>query len=1107
MSRWLLSFALLLSFNFAAPAQTNPDEAALRTLAAQYFETLTKGDVAAHMALWTGLEQERAERQAQWERRLATETYSYTPPTLSRLIVRSTLSEFYAKSTRRNRNRQTNQETVTEVHLAFTLVKEEVWRFVAERPAVQALQMKLQLAPEAERARLLETERDLVTPELLQLCVSQSDRYFASGRFQPTQTSLQLALLIAEFLADRSAQAGIWQHLGIAQFSLQDFRAALASHQRALALETELGHKPEQASALSSLALVYERLQQPAQALAHYQKALALYEQLNARRESAYTLETLGGFYYEQGQYAQARAAFQRSLDYLPPMPSSTRGNTRLKLARLAYEMGDDHAALQHYQLALTDFEELKEHANRGYTLHSLGNLFYTQGDLSQALLYYQQSLAAETQAQHPGGQISALQGIGLVHSLNGNYALALPVYEQHLNLQRALKDPAQLASALQKLAATRFALGEYQTALQLYEEALQVRTAQGDRYEMARALLDVGITQVSLNQFAAALTHEERSRTLFAELNQPAGVASALLSLAFIHYLQQDFAQALAQADEAARFAKQANDQELLWQARYRAGKCQQQLQQLPLARQAFTEAVAIIEALRPKPGQGVATNHFNQNKQAPFQALVDVLLALNQGSEAFHVSERAKQRSLLTTIRNGRVWITQEMAAIEQKRERALLDELGLLSAQLNRENEKPEPNSARVQMLKQRLAQTNASYDSFLQQLYRLHPRLKTLRGESAALAAGPVAALLKDESTAFLAFSETETGVALFAFAKPDRATAPLLKVYALSTNRADLSHRLSQLQTALAERSAAAETQLRELHELLLAPAQEQLQGKTRLLIAPDGALWKLPFSALRDARQRYLIETAALSYVAALSAVPLLTQVRPRSPAAQNWLALAQPTLSPAALQQLNTRLRREPADRPAETGSDVEAIGALFAATLNRSYREAAATKQRLQTEARQARWLHLAAPVVLDELNPFFSGAALASSPDAPGLATAGWLAWRELSGFPLKARLTVLAATEMAPLREPQGRALSGTSWAFMLAGCPNVLVKQEPGEAAATTELLRMFYQQQLTQPNLSSAQAWQNAVRDLRQNPAYQHPFYWAGFSLLGAGIR
>ena len=91
----------------------------------------------------------------------------------------------------------------------------------------------------------------------------------------------------------------------------------------------------------------------------------------------------------------------------------------------------------------------------------------------------------------------------------------------------------------------------------------------------------------------------------------------------------------------------------------------------------------------------------------------------------------------------------------------------------------------------------------------------------------------------------------------------------------------------------------------------------------------------------------------------------------------------------------------------------------------------------------------------------------------------------------------------AAETTPARAVFGRAQVSASWSFFIAGCPVLLLNQWPLESVATTELMQRFYRQRLAQPRLSSTEAWQNAVRELLQQPEYRQPFYWAGFKLIG----
>ncbi|MBE9561631.1 MAG: CHAT domain-containing protein, partial [Proteobacteria bacterium] len=50
--------------------------------------------------------------------------------------------------------------------------------------------------------------------------------------------------------------------------------------------------------------------------------------------------------------------------------------------------------------------------------------------------------------------------------------------------------------------------------------------------------------------------------------------------------------------------------------------------------------------------------------------------------------------------------------------------------------------------------------------------------------------------------------------------------------------------------------------------------------------------------------------------------------------------------------------------------------------------------------------------------------------------------------------------------------------------------------------ATSQLITDFYKQ-LQNPNLSKAQALQNAQRSLASKRKYRHPAYWSPFLLIG----
>jgi CHAT domain-containing protein len=113
----------------------------------------------------------------------------------------------------------------------------------------------------------------------------------------------------------------------------------------------------------------------------------------------------------------------------------------------------------------------------------------------------------------------------------------------------------------------------------------------------------------------------------------------------------------------------------------------------------------------------------------------------------------------------------------------------------------------------------------------------------------------------------------------------------------------------------------------------------------------------------------------------------------------------------------------------------------------------------------------------------------------------------AW-ELMQLDLKADLAVLSACETARGRTSAGEGVIGLTWALFVAGTPATVVSQWEVESASTRDLMLGFHRQ-LQAPRatgkLTKAESLRRAAIKLMKNPETNHPFYWAGFVLVGDG--
>jgi len=127
---------------------------------------------------------------------------------------------------------------------------------------------------------------------------------------------------------------------------------------------------------------------------------------------------------------------------------------------------------------------------------------------------------------------------------------------------------------------------------------------------------------------------------------------------------------------------------------------------------------------------------------------------------------------------------------------------------------------------------------------------------------------------------------------------------------------------------------------------------------------------------------------------------------------------------------------------------------------------------------------------------------------SAGGPGSKEDGLLEAWEIMRMDLKADLAVLSACETARGRIGAGEGVIGLTWAFFVAGVPTTVVSQWKVESTSTAKLMLAFHGN-LKAPGSHSpstfqkARALQRAELQLLHNPQYAHPFYWAGFVVVG----
>lgn len=899
-----------------------------------------------------------------------------------------------------------------------------------------------------------------------------------------------------------------------------DYARALASYGAALSVARKLDDAEGIAQALANLGGVYRVQGDYAKALESYDESVKRWEALGRPAGMARTLTSVGVLRYFQGEYDAALAAYQSALKLLEGSDEREAAAVALNgMGAVHRERGEYDLALDFYQRSLRAAEEQGNKLRIGTALNNIGVLYKSWGDYARALEYYQRSHDLRAALGDKLGMSISMLNIGNLHQLQGNYQLSLDYFQKSLTLREALGDKEGIATALSALGDGYRLVGRYDLALESLRRSLSLREALGNKPRIARTLHNLGNVLLSQGDAPSARQFYERALALEEGAGDKERSVDTLNMLGLAYEKQGASEKAVETASRAASLARQIGYLGGLWPARAVAGRAHRALKQTAEARAALDEAIGTIESVRARAAGGEQEGqYFFADKISPYAEMVALLVSQNRHEEALQYAERAKGRVLLDVLRGGRRNIDKSLTPAERERERTLRRELSALNAQAQREAAQARPSAARLADLNARLDRARLDLDAYTNALYALHPELRLQRGEAPRASLAQLNGQLGRPDTALVEYVVGDEQTFLFVLTGAGGAAAPALKVYTLNVRRRELLDRVGRFRRQLAERDLLFGGAARSLYDLLLAPARAQLGGRAAFVIVPDDALWELPFQALQTPAGRYVLEDQAVSYTPSLSvarAVALRRRGRPLKPSsAANLLAFGNPLSGGGAVPGEPGGMMSGGAGALPEAERQVRTLGQLYGVAHSKVYTGAEAREERFKAEAGRYRILHLAAHGVLNDASPMYSHIVL--SRGATDAAEDGLLETWELMNLDLNADIVVLSACETARGSVRPGEGMVGLSWGFFVAGSPTTLVSQWKVDSSATTDLMLGFYRHLKagapgTEASLPAAPSKAAALREaslkLISSERYAHPFYWAGFVLIGEGYE
>jgi CHAT domain-containing protein len=931
-------------------------------------------------------------------------------------------------------------------------------------PTTQFATSLIQAKSVAEQDALLTANKSLVNQDLLAALKTAASVVVRKGDYVEAQRISHIAVKAAEQLGDRLALANALCDLGAA-YGRQMTKAAESRKyvQQSLTIFDELGNRKDKARALHAMGIAYGLDRRYDEALKYYEQSLELSSEANDRPLMALTLNSLGLAHSSLGHLEAGQQFYRKSLKLAEEL--NDKNTMHLALNNIAVDytnQGRFTESLEYLLRSLRIMEELGPESDRrslAYKLQNVATVYRHQGNLEQSLVYAQRSLAILIDINDKFGIANLQNNIGVVYKTSGQYEVGLEWFRKALAGFEAIQSVPGIARCNNNM---------------------------GDVYRLQK-------------RFELAFGPLQKSLELREKINDRGGLTLTLNNLAQLYEDQNKYPEMLEVSQRAEKLAEEVNLPEELWQAQDQIGRAFRALGRPDEARQGFLAAITTLERLRRNVAGGEQQQQgFLDDKLSPWHGLIDLLVAQDKLSEALVFAEQSKARVLLDALQKGRPNLRQSLTEAERKTEEEYRLRLVSLNSQLTTEVRKEKSDAALVASLKQQVEKARLEYEDFETRMYVAHPELRAQRGEALPIKTAELSSLVPDSSTAVLEYVVADKKAYLFVVTRANAEVS--MKVYPVAIQREELAQQTEAFRRQLAQRDLGFRATAAKLYSLLIKPAEAELRGKTNLIVIPDNVLWDLPFQALLTPSDRFLLQDASVAYAPSLTVLrDMKGRAAKRLDASATLLALGNPALKQQTNHPVASKLRDGKLEPLPEAEAEVKALARLYGPTRSSVYVGPEAREDRVKSEAGRAKILHFATHGILNNASPMYSYLALAQG----GVKEDGMLEAWELMHLDLRADLAVLSACETARGKVGAGEGMIGFSWAMFIAGVPSIVVSQWKVESAGTRDLMVEFHRSLIGKAKVTKAEALREASLKVMKNPQTSHPFYWAGFVLVG----
>jgi CHAT domain-containing protein len=876
---------------------------------------------------------------------------------------------------------------------------------------------------------------------------------------------------------------------------------ALQIYEVSIQVANKLGDTKLLAKTYYNQARTFWGVNQTDKAIESYERSREYFAQAGLQRDLIYVLADIGTIYFNKEDYQKAKGYSEQSIQLANSAKTSDfpigsypddfgRARALHTLAQLDLRNGSHEDAIEKLNKALILYQALNDQSSN-YTYYlagvyaALGKVYPEMGDYARALLNLNKALDIANASRDQDTIANILNSIGYLYLEQEDYTQAKEHFDRSLKVYLVAKNPVEASRVLLNLGVVEQRQAHYDAALAQFKLSLSAAKASQNTDVQIAAGEGVGVVLTAQRNLTEALVILNESLSTAKQTGNKTREIELTWRSAQTLYEMGNYGEAATRGEAAVSLARYAHLPKLEYLSTTTLGQVYAAQGKLELAKQSLIRATEQLETLREQvAGRETASQLYFENKLTSYHALVDILAQQEKPIEALLYAERAKARVLLDVVSGNKTDFSKSLTLAERDQQLRINRKISDLNERAKRSVD------AAADPLYSQLDTARLEYQAFQDSIYVTHPDLRRRSGRTTELSTAELRDLTATD-TAYLEYVVTRGKVWLFVLTKDPSNSVAEIRSYQLGIEPRELLNKVNLFHDRLANRHPEYASLALELYRVLLSPAEMQLRHTT-FCIVPDSFLWNLPFQALMTKDGHFLIEDHPLYYAPSLS---VLREMKRKSSTNErtdaSLIAFGNPVIGKD--EQRNEELCPLP-----EAEAEVNSIAGSFSPQRRKVLVGREATEKTFRTLAPTYSTIHLATHGIIDNRQPLYSHLLLTKS--AGDLENDGLLEGREIMNMSLHADLAVLSACETANGNISPGEGVVGMSWAFFVAGTRSMLVSQWKVNSQSTSQLMMNFYQ-----PNQASnkAIALQQSALRLMKDQQYRHPFYWAGFVLIG----